>query len=57
MSILTEIDERNDEVDPVTGERVNTQAVTGALKASGAAIFCGIVALWIRLYSHFRCSI
>ena len=46
MCILTEIDERNDEVDPVTGERVNTQAVTGALKASGAAIFCGIVALF-----------
>ena len=44
---MTEIDERNDEIDPVTGERVNTQAVTGALKASGAAIyFVGIVALF-----------
>ena len=42
LSILVEIDERNDEVDPATGKSVNTQAVTGALRASGAALFCGI---------------
>ena len=46
LSILVEIDERNDEVDPATGKSVNTQAVTGALRASGAALFCGIIALF-----------
>ena len=46
LSILVEIDERNDEVDPATGKSVNTQAVAGALRASGAALFCGIIALF-----------
>jgi palmitoyltransferase ZDHHC9/14/18 len=46
LSILVEIDEINDEVDPATGKSVNTQAVTGALRASGAALFCGIIALF-----------
>ena len=46
LSILVEIDERNDEVDPATGKSVNTQAVTGALRASGAALFCGTIALF-----------
>ena len=46
LSILVEIDERNDEVDPATGKSVNTQAVIGALRASGAALFCGIIALF-----------
>jgi hypothetical protein len=46
MSILVEIDERNDAVDPETGKSVNTNAVTGALRASGAALFCGIIALF-----------
>jgi len=46
MSILVEIDERNDAVDPETGKSVNTNAVAGALRASGAALFCGIIALF-----------
>ena len=59
LSILVEIDERNDEVDPATGKSVNTQAVAGALRASGAALFCGIIALFGFMFvfalSAFHC--
>ena len=45
MSIIVEIDKRND-FDAESGETVNTSAVVEALRASGAAMFCGVVAFF-----------